>query len=71
LDRLLQTLQHEEAGSLQQEELQIVVRFIHSFVWCGSLVQGTGLNVPLVIFMDFIRWPGNQITRVLALLCIL
>jgi hypothetical protein len=38
LDCLLQTLQHEEAGSLQQEELQNVVRFIRSFVWYGSLV---------------------------------
>jgi hypothetical protein len=38
LDLLLQTLQHEETGSLQQEELQLVVRFFLLFLWCAHLM---------------------------------
>jgi hypothetical protein len=34
LDLLLQTLQHEEIGSLQQEELQQMVIFL----WCADLM---------------------------------
>jgi hypothetical protein len=38
LDLLLQTLQLEENGSLQQEELQQGVRFFPLFLWCADLV---------------------------------
>jgi hypothetical protein len=38
LDLLLQTLQIEETGSQQQEELQQGVRFFPLFLWCADLV---------------------------------